>query len=78
LLLKDEKDYSSILTSLLFRPEVDLEDFLSALNGQGYVIYAGQRAMNGKIFPIAVTVDLLVQYLRGFVGGSREILFELQ
>jgi 2-aminoethylphosphonate-pyruvate transaminase len=58
LLLKDEREYSSILTSFVLPPDIPFEALFRDLKEKGFVIYSGQRALNGKIFRIAIMGDL--------------------
>ncbi|MEQ1904387.1 MAG: aminotransferase class V-fold PLP-dependent enzyme [Pirellulaceae bacterium] len=78
LLLKNENDYSSILTSFLLPSNVAFEELFANLKDQGYVIYSGQRALNGKIFRIAVMGDLSTDDMQGFVGTFKETVANLR
>ena len=61
LLLEDERPYSSTLSSFVMPGGIGFQDLYSALKERGFVIYPGQRALNGAIFRVAVMGDLTEQ-----------------
>jgi 2-aminoethylphosphonate-pyruvate transaminase len=78
LMLDDDRDYSSILTSFLLPPRLDFVELFKELKSQGYIIYSGQRALNGKIFRIAVMGDLTAADMQRFVDCFKDILAKLR
>ncbi len=78
LLLSNEKDYSAILTSFHLPPKVSFEALFRNLKSFGYVIYSGQRSLNGKIFRIAVMGDLTVDDIHGFNRTFGKVFSNLQ
>jgi 2-aminoethylphosphonate-pyruvate transaminase len=78
LLLENEHDYSSILTSFVLPPNVPFDSLFRDLKHQGFVIYSGQRALNGKIFRIAVMGDLRSDDMQRLINAFHKVLAKLQ
>jgi 2-aminoethylphosphonate-pyruvate transaminase len=78
LLLKDATAYSSILTSFVMPSGIDFEQLFAELKCRGYVIYSGQRSLNGKIFRIAIMGDLAEADMQNFTRVFGEVVHQLQ
>lgn len=71
-LLLDEQHCSPVLTSFRMPEGIDFDNLYRELKARGFVIYPGQRALNGKIFRIAVMGDLTEEDMREFVRAFHE------
>jgi 2-aminoethylphosphonate-pyruvate transaminase len=78
LLLENEQDYSSILTSFILPSDISFESLFRDLKERGYVIYSGQRSLNGKIFRIAVMGDLKSDDMYRLIQEFGEVLASLR
>jgi 2-aminoethylphosphonate-pyruvate transaminase len=74
LLLEDEQQYSSMLSSFMMPEGIVFEDLFCELKHCGFVIYSGQRALNGKIFRIAVMGELAEEDMLRFNASFAKII----
>jgi 2-aminoethylphosphonate-pyruvate transaminase len=72
--LLNEKLLSNTLTALWVPKEKTYAHIHDGLKKAGYVIYAGQSELRGKIFRVAHMGNLLLSDLRGFLEALKEVL----
>ncbi len=73
-LLLDEKVLSNTLTALWLPEGKSYAQIHDALKRAGYVIYAGQSELQGKILRVAHMGQLLQQDLKGFLKSFKDLL----
>ena len=66
--------YSNCLTSLKLPPEISYSDLHSSLKDKGFIIYAGQGSLNGKIFRVANMGDIPRESFQRFLSVLKEYL----
>lgn len=72
--LLDERMMSSTLTALWLPKEKSYDALHGQLKKAGYIIYAGQSELKGKIFRIAHMGQLLQADLKGFLKALKDVL----
>lgn len=75
-LLENTDDHSSILTSFRLPAEVSFDELFHRLSGVGFVIYAGQKHLEGIAFRIAVMGDLDESDIGRLMHTFEEVLTE--
>jgi 2-aminoethylphosphonate-pyruvate transaminase len=73
-LLLEEGSLSSVLTALWLPKAVTYQQLHDRLKKMGFVIYAGQSELKGKIFRIAHMGQLFQSDLKGFLKGLKQAM----
>lgn len=73
-LVLDEKLLSNTLTALWLPKGLTYQQFHDRLKRAGFVVYAGQSELKGKIFRVAHMGALLQADLKGFLKAMKEVL----
>lgn len=72
--LLDERMMSNALTALWVPKEKTYDSLHGALKKAGYIVYAGQSELKGKIFRVAHMGQLLQADLKGFLKALKDVV----
>lgn len=72
--LIEKKFRSHVLTALWTPRNLSYENLHAALKKQGFIIYAGQSRLKGKIFRVSNLGDIQKKDIRGFLKSLKSIL----
>ena len=75
LLLKDESLMSNTVTSAFLPTEVDVKDFISEMDNEGYVLYPGKGPLlNKNMFQVANMGEIFPEDCKEFIGVLERVL----